>query len=159
MENPILLIATGVVVIVVLVVLILLFSFFSIWLRARVANAPVPLINMVAMRLRNVPFGTVVDTRITAVKAGLKIDTDLLEAHYLAGGNIQSVVLALIAANKAGISLDFTRACAIDLAPRRRSGRPVPRFHQSLPARKFVRIPSSSTYPKLTLMQGRYRIA
>jgi uncharacterized protein YqfA (UPF0365 family) len=116
MENPILLIATGVVVIVVLVVLILLFSFFSIWLRARVANAPVPLINMVAMRLRNVPFGTVVDTRITAVKAGLKIDTDLLEAHYLAGGNIQSVVLALIAANKAGISLDFTRACAIDLA-------------------------------------------
>jgi uncharacterized protein YqfA (UPF0365 family) len=72
---------------------------------------------MVAMRLRNVPFGMVVDTRITAVKAGLlKIETDLLEAHYLAGGNIQNVVLALIAADKAGISLDFTRACAIDLA-------------------------------------------
>ena len=117
MQNPILLVATGVVILVVLVVLVLLFSFFSIWLRARVANAPVPLINMVAMRLRNVPFGVVVDTRITAVKAGLlKIETDLLEAHYLAGGNIQNVVLALIAADKAGISLDFTRACAIDLA-------------------------------------------
>lgn len=117
MQNPILLVATGVVILIVLVVLVLLFSFFSIWLRARVANAPVPLINMVAMRLRNVPFGVVVDTRITAVKAGLlKIETDLLEAHYLAGGNIQNVVLALIAADKAGISLDFTRACAIDLA-------------------------------------------
>jgi uncharacterized protein YqfA (UPF0365 family) len=117
MQNPILLVATGVVILIVLVVFVLLFSFFSIWLRARVANAPVPLINMVAMRLRNVPFGMVVDTRITAVKAGLlKIETDLLEAHYLAGGNIQNVVLALIAADKAGISLDFTRACAIDLA-------------------------------------------
>jgi uncharacterized protein YqfA (UPF0365 family) len=116
MENPILLVAAGVVILIVLVVLILLFSFFSIWLRARVANAPVAMINMFAMRLRNVPFGAVVDTRITAFKAGLKIDTDLLEAHYLAGGSIQHVVLALIAADKAGISLDFTRACAIDLA-------------------------------------------
>jgi uncharacterized protein YqfA (UPF0365 family) len=68
------------------------------------------------MRLRRVPVGLIVDTRINAIKAGLEIDTDLLEAHYLAGGNVQHVVLALIAADKAGINLDFNRACAIDLA-------------------------------------------
>jgi uncharacterized protein YqfA (UPF0365 family) len=58
----------------------------------------------------------IVDSRITAVKAGIPLDTDELEAHYLAGGSVDSVVLALIAADKAGIKLDFNRACAIDLA-------------------------------------------
>jgi uncharacterized protein YqfA (UPF0365 family) len=68
------------------------------------------------MRLRRVPVGMIVDSRITAVKAGIPLDTDELEAHYLAGGSVDSVVLALIAADKAGIKLDFNRACAIDLA-------------------------------------------
>jgi uncharacterized protein YqfA (UPF0365 family) len=58
----------------------------------------------------------IVDNRITAVKAGIDLDTDPLEAHYLAGGNVSHVVLALIAAAKAGLPLDFDRACAIDLA-------------------------------------------
>lgn len=62
------------------------------------------------------PVGLIVDNRITAVKAGLEADPDLLEAHYLAGGNVTHVILALIAADKAGITLDFNRACAIDLA-------------------------------------------
>jgi uncharacterized protein YqfA (UPF0365 family) len=68
------------------------------------------------MRLRRVPIGLIVDSRITAVKAGIDLDTDPLEAHYLAGGNVSHVILALIAAAKAGLSLDFDRACAIDLA-------------------------------------------
>jgi uncharacterized protein YqfA (UPF0365 family) len=68
------------------------------------------------MRLRRVPTGLIVDNRITAVKAGIDLDTDPLEAHYLAGGNVSHVVLALIAAAKAGLPLDFDRACAIDLA-------------------------------------------
>src|SRR4026209_2446510 len=71
---------------------------------------------MVGMRLRKVPVGLIVDNRITAVKAGLDVRSDPLEAHYLAGGDVSHVVLALIAADKAGISLDFNRACAIDLA-------------------------------------------
>jgi uncharacterized protein YqfA (UPF0365 family) len=71
---------------------------------------------MIAMRLRGVPVSMIVDSRITAVKAGIQLATDPLEAHYLAGGNVQQVVLALIAADKAGIPLDFDRACAIDLA-------------------------------------------
>jgi uncharacterized protein YqfA (UPF0365 family) len=58
----------------------------------------------------------IVDSRVTAVKAGIPLDTDELEAHYLAGGSVDAVVLALIAAGKAGIKLDFNRACAIDLA-------------------------------------------
>src|SRR6266567_555464 len=98
------------------VLAIILFNFFGLWIRARIANAPVSLGKMVGMRLRKVPVGFIVDNRITAVKAGLPIASDPLEAHYLAGGSVDQVVLALIAADKAGISLDFNRACAIDLA-------------------------------------------
>jgi len=100
----------------VLVMAIVLFNFFGLWLRARIANAPVGIGKMVGMRLRKVPVGSIVDNRITAVKAGLDIPSDPLEAHYLAGGDVNQVILALIAADKAGISLDFNRACAIDLA-------------------------------------------
>src|SRR5436309_15102035 len=98
------------------VLAIILFNFFGLWIRARIANAPVGLGKMVGMRLRKVPVGFIVDNRITAVKAGLPIASGPLEAHYLAGGTVDQVVLALIAADKAGISLDFNRACAIDLA-------------------------------------------
>ena len=98
------------------VLAIVLFNFFGLWLRARIANAPVSLGKMIGMRLRKVPVGLIVDNRITAVKAGLDVRSDPLEAHYLAGGDVSHVVLALIAADKAGISLDFNRACAIDLA-------------------------------------------
>ncbi|MEX1111340.1 MAG: flotillin-like protein FloA [Chthoniobacterales bacterium] len=109
-------IVTGLAVVFGLVLLIILFNFFGIWLRAKVADAPVSFARLVGMRLRRVPLGMIVDSRITAVKAGIPLDTDELEAHYLAGGSVDSVVLALIAADKAGIKLDFNRACAIDLA-------------------------------------------
>src|SRR5476651_1055786 len=95
---------------------ILIFRFFGFWLRARVANAPIGLLKMIGMSLRKVPVGLIVDNRITAVKAGIDIPSDPLEAHYLAGGDVSHVILALIAADKAGISLDWNRACAIDLA-------------------------------------------
>src|SRR5438876_9681953 len=98
------------------VLAIILFNFFGLWIRARIANAPVGLGKMVGMRLRKVPVGMIVDNRITAVKAGIDIPSDPLEAHYLAGGDVSQVILALIAADKAGISLDLNRACAIDLA-------------------------------------------
>src|SRR6266850_1021389 len=71
---------------------------------------------MIGMRLRRVPVGLIVDNRITAVKAGIEVPSDPLEAHYLAGGDVSHVILALIAADKSGITLDFNRACAIDLA-------------------------------------------
>lgn len=110
------LIAFGVLVLVAFIFFVVIFRFFNFWLRARLANAPVGLFKMFGMSLRKVPVGLIVDSRITAVKAGLEIPTDPLEAHYLAGGDVGHVILALIAADKAGISLDYNRACAIDLA-------------------------------------------
>lgn len=103
-------------VLAVIIVIAIIAKFFKTWLRARLAQAPVSMTNMLGMWLRKVPYPLVVDTRITAVKAGLAVTTDKLEAHFLAGGDIENCVLALIAADKAGIPLSFDRACAIDLA-------------------------------------------
>src|SRR3982750_2503222 len=110
------LVGVGVIAVLAFIFCIVLFNFFGLWLRARIANAPVSLGKMVGMRLRKVPVGLIVDNRITAVKAGIEVASDPLEAHYLAGGDVSQVILALIAADKAGISLDMNRACAIDLA-------------------------------------------
>jgi uncharacterized protein YqfA (UPF0365 family) len=116
MGNLIALVVLGILVVLALVLVLILANFFGIWLRAKIADAPVSFGRLIGMRLRRVPVGLIVDNRITAVKAGIPMDTDLLEAHNLSGGNVTSVVLALIAADKAGITLDFNRACAIDLA-------------------------------------------
>ena len=94
----------------------LILSFFNVWLRAMLAGAPVSMATLIAMRLRGVPYARIVDSRITAVKAGLSLPLDDLEAHYLAEGNLYQTVQALIAADKAGLDLIWTRACAIDLA-------------------------------------------
>jgi uncharacterized protein YqfA (UPF0365 family) len=109
-------VGVAVIAVIAFILCIILFNFFGLWIRARIANAPVSLGKMVGMRLRKVPVGMIVDNRITAVKAGIDIPSDPLEAHYLAGGDVNHVILSLIAADKAGISLDFNRACAIDLA-------------------------------------------
>src|SRR3954468_15763086 len=114
--QTLILVAIAVGALFVFILCIIVFRFFNFWLRARLANAPVGLFKMFGMSLRKVPVGLIVDSRITAVKAGLDIPSDPLEAHYLAGGDVGHVILALIAADKAGISLDFSRACAIDLA-------------------------------------------
>jgi len=102
--------------VVLLVFFLLMFNFFFIWLRALSAGARVTVVELVALRLRGVPVGLIVDTRITAVKSGLNVSIDDLSTHFLAGGNVEMVILSLIAARKAGIKLDFDRACAIDLA-------------------------------------------
>lgn len=109
-------IALGVAVIVGLIVFIVLAKFFTTWFRARLAKAPVAWSSLIGMFFRKVPYGMITDSRITAVKAGLDFSTDQLEAHYLAGGDVAHVVLAMIAADKAGITLSYDRACAIDLA-------------------------------------------
>lgn len=108
----------GVVVVglILLIGFIIVLNFFSVWIRALFSGARVTFTELIALRLRNVPVGLVVDNRITAVKSGLAVTIDDLSTHYLAGGNVEMVVLALIAAQKAGIHLEFDRACAIDLA-------------------------------------------
>ena len=110
------LIIIGAIVLVALIIGLVLMKFIGIWIRARVSNAPVGLLNLVAMWIRKVSPSLIVDSRITAAKAGLDFSTDQLEAHLLAGGHVDDVVLSMIAADKAGIPLIFDRACAIDLA-------------------------------------------
>ena len=98
-----------------------LFTYFipvRLWLAARFSGAPVSLVTLIGMRIRRVPPTLIVEPRISAIKAGLDIDVGSLESHFLAGGNVARVVNALISADKAGISLSFQRAAAIDLAGR-----------------------------------------
>lgn len=90
----------------------------GLWIAALSSGAGVGMGTLIAMRLRRVPPAAIVNPRISAVKAGLDIPTDQLEAHYLAGGHVDMVVNALISAGKAGIKLSFARATAIDLAGR-----------------------------------------
>ncbi len=110
------LIIGGIIALILLIIIAILFKFFGLWLRAKVADAPVGMLDLIFMALRKVPNALIVDTRITASKAGIDLTTDELEAHYLAGGEVSHVVLALIAADKARITLPYDRACAIDLA-------------------------------------------
>ena len=108
----------GLAVAVVLVFGGIFLHFFRIWIRAVASGAHVSIANLIGMALRKIQATIIVDGRIMAVKAGLPIATDDLEAHYLAGGNVNNVVRALIAADKANIKLEMKRACAIDLAGR-----------------------------------------
>ncbi len=110
------LIIGGIVLVLVLAGVILVFNFLSIFIRALVSGARVKFTELIALRLRSVPVGLIVDSRITAVKSGIEISIDQLNAHYQAGGNVEMVVRALIMARKAQIHLEFDRACAIDLA-------------------------------------------
>ena len=103
-------------IVVVLIVAGVFISFVGVWLKARLNGAPVGLLSLLGMRLGGVPYSLVVDARITAVKAGIEVTTDKISAHFLAGGNVVPTVQALVAAQKAGIVLDWDRACAIDLA-------------------------------------------
>jgi uncharacterized protein YqfA (UPF0365 family) len=115
--GSLILMALGLVaVVVLLIVFFVVISFINIWIQARMTGAPVTFLTLLSMRLRRVPIALVVQSRITAVKAGLPLTTDQLEAHYLAGGDVNQVVRALIAAEKANLNLGFNQAAAIDLA-------------------------------------------
>jgi uncharacterized protein YqfA (UPF0365 family) len=109
----------GILVLVVVgLVLVLYLIPIPLWIAAWASGAYVGLMTLIGMRLRRVPPGTVVNARISAVKAGLDISINDLEAHYLAGGSVVRVVNALISADKANIDMPFKRAAAIDLAGR-----------------------------------------
>ncbi len=102
------------------IVLVLFFSFVPVrlWIATRAAGVKLKIISLVGMRLRKIPPARIANPLIKAIKAGIDMNTDMLEQHYLAGGNVDRVVDALIAAQKADIPLDFKRATAIDLAGR-----------------------------------------
>lgn len=109
---------------ILLVVVLTVINFGAIWFQALTSGAPVSFIQLIAMKFRRVDAARIVKARIMAHQAGLRlrgesgISTQDLEAHYLAGGNIEQVTQAIIAAERAEIDLDFDRAAAIDLAGR-----------------------------------------
>jgi uncharacterized protein YqfA (UPF0365 family) len=117
MVNTYIIIATG---IGALFLAWVLFYFIPVglWFNALVNDVKISLVQLIIMRWRKVPPGLIVNSMITAAKAGINLDRGNLEAHYLAGGHVQQVVNALISADKANMDLDFKTATAIDLAGR-----------------------------------------
>jgi uncharacterized protein YqfA (UPF0365 family) len=109
-------------VVIAIIVAILLFFYFvpiGLWITAYFSGVHVRIFrDLIGMRLRKVSPQQIVRPIIAATKAGIPVDIDKLEAHYLAGGNVVRVVNALISADKARINLTFERATAIDLAGR-----------------------------------------
>jgi uncharacterized protein YqfA (UPF0365 family) len=103
--------------------IVALFIFFyfipvGLWITAVFANVSVTIGELIGMRIRKVPPSVIVNSLITATKAGLTVTTRELETHFLAGGNVPNVIRALISADKANINLTFKQATAIDLAGR-----------------------------------------
>ena len=113
----------GMLVVVIILASIVLWTLLyfipiGLWFSAVFAKVYVPIPQLIAMRIRRVPPAIILNALVASSKAGLKLDRDLLEAHYLARGNVQNVVSALISADKANLGLDFKTATAIDLAGR-----------------------------------------
>ncbi len=114
----------GVLVILGLIIFALMAKYLGLWIQAMTSNAKVSMTSLIGMGFRQVQPGIIVNAKIMATQAGLSIrepdgiTTARLEAHYLAGGDVMRVINAIIAAQRAGIDLDFDRASAIDLAGR-----------------------------------------
>jgi len=102
----------------ILMTIFVMANFGVLWVQAASSGAKVTMFSLVGMWFRKVNPHVIVNSRIMAVKAGLNLPTDVLEAHYLARGNVPNVVRALIAASRANIPLTFQKAAAIDLAGR-----------------------------------------
>lgn len=114
------LIGIAVIAIIVIIILSMFFRFVPVglWVTAYFSGVKVSIGTLVGMRLRRVAPQNIIRPLIKATKAGLEIDINELEAHYLAGGDINQVIDALIAAQRANIDLVFKQAAAIDLAGR-----------------------------------------
>jgi uncharacterized protein YqfA (UPF0365 family) len=103
---------------IVFVLILIFLKFFKLWIQAYFSGAKISLFELIGMWLRKVSGAVIVQGKIAMVQAALPIETKDMEAHYLAGGNVTSVVRSLIAADRARIPLDFPTAAAIDLAGR-----------------------------------------
>ncbi|HET9028969.1 MAG TPA: flotillin-like protein FloA [Candidatus Aquilonibacter sp.] len=115
-------IAVGAAVIIfVAFILLMMFLYYfpiGLWIRTIAAGVPLGIISLVRMRLIGIPPGVIVTNYVRARKAGLNLTVDQMQSHYLAGGNVENVTLAMIAAQRAQIPLEWQRAAAIDLAGR-----------------------------------------
>ena len=112
---------TIVVIVLLLIVfigLVIFLKFFKLWVQGYFSNANISFFELVGMWLRKVNATTIVQSKIALVQANIPVETRDLEAHFLAGGNVEPVARALIAADRARIKLDFKTAAGIDLAGR-----------------------------------------
>jgi uncharacterized protein YqfA (UPF0365 family) len=114
--NPFIVGVVVIVGIIALVVGTIVISLIGAYVKALFNGASVSMSKLIALKLASIPYGLIVDARITAVRAGIPIDIDQIASHFQAGGNVVPTVQAIIAAKKAGIELNWDRACAIDLA-------------------------------------------
>ena len=105
-------------IVLLLVILFFVFVPVGLWISAIASGVKIGIINLIGMKLRRVAPKRIVFPMIKATKAGLDTKVNQLEAHYLAGGNVDNVINALIAAERAHITLSFEKASAIDLAGR-----------------------------------------
>lgn len=110
--------AIAVFAIILLALLVLAYNVFGLWFQAFMSGARISMLELIAMRFRKVDVRRLVLNRIRMVKASVDGPVKALESHYLSGGDVDRVTLAMIAADRAGIGLDFNKACAIDLAGR-----------------------------------------
>ncbi len=108
----------GFLILILFFAAIFLGKFVTLWLQAYMSKAQISIWDIVGMSFRKVNPSVIVRAKISAVQAKVPSDTQNLESHYLAGGNVINVVRSLIAADRAGLGLDFQRASAIDLAGR-----------------------------------------
>lgn len=108
----------GVLLMMLLFFLVIFFSFLRLWIQCFLTGAKISIWDLVGMKLRNVDYGMIVRQKIALVQAGVKVNTQEMEAHYLARGNVPKTAASVIAAHKAGFDLDWRKAAAIDLAGR-----------------------------------------
>ncbi len=111
-------IIAAVVGVLVLIFLVIFLSFLKLWIQSLLAGAKIGILDMIRMKLLNLDYALIVRQKIALVQAGVKVQTQDLEAHVLARGNLQKTVTAVIAAHKAGLDLPWKVAAAIDLAGR-----------------------------------------
>ena len=111
----------GVIIFFVAIVLFFMFLYYfpiGLWIRTIAAGVPLSIVSLIRMRLIGIPPSVIVNNLVRARKAGLALTVDQMQSHFLAGGNVENVVLAMIAAQRAQIPLEWQRAAAIDLAGR-----------------------------------------
>jgi uncharacterized protein YqfA (UPF0365 family) len=100
------------------ILLVIFFGFIRLWIQSLLTGAKIGMLDLIGMKLRNVDYGMIVRQKIAMVQAGVKVNTEDLEAHYLARGNVPKTATAVIAAHKAGMDLPWKTAAAVDLAGR-----------------------------------------
>ena len=101
---------------ILLIMVVFALSYGLLWLKALLAGTHVGVFEIIGMRLRGVPPALIVNMRVMAKAAGVPVETAMLEAQHMAGGNVTEVVIAMVAAKKAELDWSFPEACSWDLA-------------------------------------------